>query len=346
MSIKRDLFSSIKPLAILAVVGAASTFHSAEATEGGISHYIPGVYNDFFMNKQMDPGFYFRDDLMYYGGQFPNGVTLGRNAAINVDLDMWVNIAKLSWVSDFDILGARYAAGMFLPVVFDTNVAARIETGPFLRGRTFEGQDNRGGVGDMVVVPLSLTWRLGDVGINLSEAVFMPTGYYNADEIVNLGRNYWSFDTIAGLTWLHPTRGHEISFNVGFMSNTENDATQYQSGDEFHMDYTVAQHFSEEFGIGVTGYYYNQLSNDQSLQLDRLQQVINRLNQLRLQLGRQSLPDVGGFQGESAGIGPIVRYSPKFGGTQVHFIGKWIHEFDVQNRFKGDFGFLSVAFDF
>ncbi|MGJ0492346.1 SphA family protein [Methylobacter sp.] len=185
-----------------------------------------------------------------------------------------------------------------------------------------------------------------DVNVNVSEAVFMPSGFYDENEIVNLGRNYWSFYTIAGLTWLHPTRGHEISFNVGFMSNTENDTTQYQSGDEFHMDYTVAQHFSEEFGIGMTGYYYNQLSSDESPQLERLQQIINAQNQLRQVLGRSALPAVGGFQGESAGIGPIIRYSPKFGGKQVHFIGKWIHEFDVQNRFKGDIGMFSVALDF
>lgn len=198
----------------------------------------------------------------------------------------------------------------------------------------------------MIVVPLSLTWKWSDLNVNLSEAVIMPTGFYDEDEIVNLGRNYWSFDTIAGLTWLHPTRGHEISFNVGFMSNIENDATQYQSGDEFHMDYTVAQHFSEEFGIGVTGYYYNQLSNDKSPLLNQLSQVRNALNQVRVGLGQPLLPQVGGFQGEAAGIGPIIRYSPKFDDKQVHFIGKWIHEFDVQSRFKGEIGMLSVALDF
>jgi hypothetical protein len=133
-----------------------------------------------------------------------------------------------------------------LPIVFDANVGARVETGPFLRGRTFsfEGQENQGGMADLGVVPLSLTWKWSDVNVNLSEIVFMPSGFYDPDEIVNLGKNYWSFDTVAGLTWLHPTRGHEISFNVGFM------------------------------------------------------------------------------------------------------IAKWIHEFDVQNRFKGDIGMVSVALDF
>jgi hypothetical protein len=358
MTVKSGFFTSFKPLGIAVALMAASTFQGAKATEGGTSHYFPGVYNDFFMNMQLEPGFYFRDDLMYYGAQFPNGVTLGRNLSVKADLDMWLNTFKLAYISDFEVLGGRYGAALFLPVVFDANVAAQVEAGPFLRGRSFaiEGQDNRGGMADMVAVPLSLTWKWGDVNVNLSEAIFMPSGFYDEDEIVNLGRNYWSFDTIVGLTWLHPTRGHEISFNVGFMSNTENDATQYQSGDEFHMDYTVAQHFSEEFGIGVTGYYYNQLSNDESPLLDRLQTTIDRINARRSrinqalnQAGRSGislLPEVSGFQGEAAGVGPIVRYSPKFGDRQVHFIGKWIHEFDVRNRFKGEIGMFSVALDF
>jgi hypothetical protein len=333
---------------IFSTLAAMLVLQRAHAIEGGTSHYLPGLYNDFFMNLQVDPGFYFRDDLLYYGAQLPNDVTLGRNIVANAKLDLWASIFKLVYVTDFEVLGARYGAGLFLPVLFDTHVSARVEAGPFLRGRSFsfEGQDNRGGFGDLVVAPVSLTWKWGDFNVNLSEAVFMPSGFYDADEIVNLGKNYWSFDTILGLTWLHPTRGHEISFNVGFMSNTENDATQYQSGDEFHLDYTVAQHFSEEFGIGVTGYYYNQLSNDESPLLDRLRQIRDTQNRIRSALGQPALPGVGGFQGESAGVGPILRYSPKFGDRQIHFIGKWIHEFSATNRFKGDLGVISVALDF
>lgn len=320
---------------------------SAQATEGGTSHYMPGTYNDFFMNMQLQPGVYFRDDLMYYGAELPQTINLGRNIAVDVNVDSWVNIAKLSWVSDFQLLGGRYSAGLFVPIVFDLNISGKVQTGPFLDGlipsQDLESQSHRGGMGDMVAVPLSLSWKWQDFNATLTQAVFVPSGYYDHNEIVNLGRNHWSFDTIAGMTWLHPTRGHEISFNAGFMSNTENPATQYQSGDELHIDYTVAQHFSETFGIGVTGYYYHQLTKDESPLLDRVQQVINNLNLIRQTLGQETLPDVGGFKGESLGIGPIVRYSPRLGGAQVHFIGKWIHEFDVKNRMEGEVAMLSVA---
>lgn len=340
-------FASTKSI-LTSVILSLAAAPLAYATESASSHYMPGAYNDFFMNVQVDPGVYFRDDLTYYSANISNATTLGRNIATDVDLELWTNTFKLAYVSDLEILGGRYGAGLFLPVVFDANISAGVESGPFLRGRTvsFETQDNQGGMGDIVVAPLSLTWKWGDVSVNLTEAVFMPTGYYEAGDLVNLGRNHWSFDTVAGLTWLHPTRGHEVSFNVGFMSNTENDATQYQSGDEFHMDYTVAQHFSEAFGVGVTGYYYYQLSGDESPLLTQAAAVRNSVNTIRTALGRSALPEIGDFRGEAAGVGPIVRYSPKFGDKQVHFIGKWIHEFNVENRFKGEIGMVSVALDF
>jgi len=346
------MFGKMKTLAFskpaMTLVLSLAAFQGGQASESASSHYVPGAYNDFFMNVQVDSGFYFRDDLTYYSANFNNGTTLGRNIATEIDLELWTNTFKLAYVSDFEILGGRYGAGLFLPVVFDANISANVEAGPFLRGRTlsFETQDNQGGMADLVVAPLSLTWKWDDVSVNLSELVFMPTGYYQAGDLVNLGRNHWSFDTIAGLTWLHPKRGHEISFNIGYMSNTENDATQYQSGDELHLDYTVAQHFSEAFGVGVTGFFYYQLTDDESPLLDELRTVRNQVNTIRATLGRSTLPEVGGFRGEAAGVGPIVRYSPKFGDKQVHFIGKWIHEFNVENRFKGEVGMLSVALDF
>lgn len=309
------------------------SLNSAIATESGGSHYFPGAYNDFGMNLKLPPGLYFRDDLVYYGAKFSAGTTLGNFGVINLDEDLWTNLFKLAWVSDFKVLGANYSAVLVLPVIFDANLSGSVQFGP----HRISNHGNRGGMGDLAVAPLSLTWKWGDVNVDLSQYIFMPTGYYDANNIINLGRNYWSFDTLLGMTWIDSTRGHEISFRAGFMSNTENDATQYQSGDEFHLDYMVAQHFSETFAIGVTGYYYTQLSDDRS-------PLLNKLAQLRSRI--PGLPTVNGYRGEAAGIGPAVLYSPLLGGKRISFIGKWIHEFDVKNRFNGDIGMLSVALEF
>ncbi|QSA97778.1 transporter [Methylococcus sp. EFPC2] len=319
-------------IAAATALTAVLPLNPALAIEGGASHYLPGAYNDFGMNLQVPPGFYFRDDLTYYWAQFPDGTTLGRFGAVHLDQDLWLNNFKLAWASDFEVLGARYGAALILPVVFDFNLSGSIQFGP----HQVSGRNNNGGIGDIAVAPLSLTWKWGDVHVNLSQFVFLPTGDYAAEKVVNLGLNRWSFETLAGLTWLDADRGHEISFNIGFISNTRNAATDYQSGDELHIDYTVAQYLSEAFGVGVTGYYYTQLSDDKSPLLDRLDQARRFLN----------LPGVDGYRGEAAGIGPAILYSPEIGGKRVSFIGKWIHEYDVNNRFKGELGMLSVALDF
>jgi hypothetical protein len=310
---------------------AAGWLRPVSALEGGSSHYFPGAYNDFGMNLQMAPGVYFRDDLTYYTGRIGGGLTLGRNELIGADVNLWFSNFKLAYVSDLEFFGGRYGAALVIPVIFDLNLFGNIQAGSFERS----GSGNRGGMGDLVAVPLSLTWKWDDFNVNLSEFVFTPSGYYDGDNIINLGRNYWSFDTVAGVTWLHPTGGHEVSFNLGFMSNLKNTFTDYQSGDELHLDYTVAQHFSEEFGIGVTGFFYHQLTDDHSPLLVRLDADLIRIGK----------PGVGGFRGEGAGVGPIIRYSPMIGDQRVNVIGKWLHEYDVRNRFHGDVGMLSVALD-
>ena len=44
-----------------------------------------------------------------------------------------------------------------------------------------------------------------NTGVN----VYVPVGGYNPDDIINRGRNYWSFVPTFSYTFLHPKRGHE-----------------------------------------------------------------------------------------------------------------------------------------
>jgi hypothetical protein len=98
--------------------------------------------------------------------------------------------------------------------------------------------------------------------LTFSPGISAPTGKYDADDLLNLGRNYWAFDLAGSYTWLHPTRGHEISLNAGFLFNNENPDTDYTTGTEFHLDWLIGQYFSESFGVGINGYYYQQITDD------------------------------------------------------------------------------------
>lgn len=146
MSTKNTFFNCFQLLATALIFTVFSVLQGVQASEGGSSHYAPGVYDDFFMNAQKSPGIYLRDDMMYYGAKSPNTINLGKNLAVDVSVDAWINITKLLWVSDYEILGAHYSAGLILPIVYDMNVSGSVQTGPFLArhlgGNTIEGQDN------------------------------------------------------------------------------------------------------------------------------------------------------------------------------------------------------------
>jgi len=47
-------------------------------------------------------------------------------------------------------------------------------------------------------------------------------------------------------------------------------------------------------------------------------------------------------EGGLGGIGPIITYSTKIGKSHLDFNARWIHDFDVSNRFEGE-GFNLTA---
>lgn len=108
---------------------------------------------------------------------------------------------------------------------------------------------------DAAFVPAQLNWSLGNFSFKLAEVTIAPTGGYNDNDVVNLRCNYWSFDTVGAVTWLDPSLGSEISLAPGIMYNTEINATDYQTGAEFHLDFTAKHFLTETLSVGLRGYW-------------------------------------------------------------------------------------------
>lgn len=51
-----------------------------------------------------------------------------------------------------------------------------------------------------------------------------------------------------------------MSIAPGVMVNTENTATDYKTGTEFHMDFVANLFVSESLAFYLRGYYYKQLT--------------------------------------------------------------------------------------
>jgi len=165
-------------------------------------------------------------------------------------------------------------------------------------------------------------WR--DLELTVAPGVRPPTGIYDKNRLLNTGRNYWAFDNTVAYTWLHAKRGHEVSLSLGYIFNTTNPVTKYTTGNEFHLDWLVGQHFNERrFGVGATGYWYIQTTNDQGPLPGRLR------------------PDK--FDAQGVGVGAAVLWTPKVFGKDVNLIAKWIHDLYTKRRFEGDLFMISVA---
>lgn len=303
-------------LLALACLVPGLAFRHARAAEGGYSNYIPGTYGDFAMAVAPSETWTLRNDVYYYDASGDRALRSGK-LEVGVDLDFLINFTTLLWKPGVEVLGAQLAAGVLVPMV-DLHLDSRLSVG----GLTVDSSDRAAGLGDITVIPLVLYWKKSKIHAAFAQYVIAPTGDYDVDNDINDGLNYWSIDTNFALTYLDPQAGRELSFNVGHIYNTENHDTDYQTGRELHLDVALNQFLSDTLAVGLHGFYLQQITGDS---------------------GRGAI--LGDFEAEVAGVGPAVLWTPNIVGRSVSVVGKWLHEFDADNRLEGDHLFLSLVVD-
>ena len=290
---------------------------SAQAVEGGYSNYIPGTYGDFAAAVEPLSQFTIRNDIYYYQADDSKAVHDGL-IEVDADLKISMNLLTLLYKPDVEVFGAHYGFGALVPIVY-TDIDAGLRIG----GSTVRRQDDVVGLGDIVIIPGIFFWERDNFHFTLAEYIVTPTANYDSDDLANTGLNYWTFDTDMALTYLNEETGQDYSINIGYNYNTENSDTDYQSGQEFHIDYMINQFLSEAWAVGIQGFYYKQVTGDS---------------------GDGAI--LGDFKAEAAGIGPAVLFNTKIGNQEVSFIAKWIHDYHAEKRMEGDHVFLSFAMGF
>ncbi len=290
---------------------------SAQAAEGGYSNYIPGTYGDFAAAVEPPTKFTVRNDIYYYQADGARSVRSGLIEA-DADLEFIMDFLTLLYKPDVEILGAHYAFGVFIPIVH-----ADIDTGIRLGNLQVRRQEDTFGLGDITLIPAVLYWNRGNYHFALAEYIVTPTGEYDTDDLANTGLNYWTFDTDVTVTYLNEKTGQDYSINIGYNYNTENSDTDYQTGQELHIDYMINQFLSESWAIGIHGFYLKQVTGDS---------------------GDGAI--LGDFKAEAAGVGPALLWNTKSFGREVTFIAKWLHEYHAERRFEGDHVFVSFAMSF
>ena len=143
----------------------------------------------------------------------------------------------------------------------------------------------------------------------------------------DVGFSRWTFEPCASVSWLSSKIGLEISAFAGFDFNTRNEDTDYTTGTQFHLDFTVAEHlplWGGFIGIGFNGFCYDQITGDSG-----------------------TGAKLGDFTGRTLGVGPVLSYATKLCGKYdlVSEI-KWLPELDVAKRTNGDYVWCKFALVF
>lgn len=259
---------------------------NSAATEFGGSNYLPGFYGDFAMAQLPDHGTYFNNFFAAYQD-------------INGDTGTLLEMPGVMHISEYKILDGHFVAGIYPGVL-----ASKDHTG----SNSFE----RVGLGDFYIQPAGMSWNYEKFSAMLFEGIVAPTGRYEKGDF-NTGRNYWTFDHNLLLTWRLPL-DTEVSLGLGYMNNTKNPATDYHSGDEFHLDYTAAYYFSPSVGLGIAGSYYQQVDKDTAP-------------------GDTVIAD----SGEASTLGPAILYTPKINNEDITISLKWLREFNVSGRLPQEY---------
>ncbi len=282
------------------IVKMASFPAPAYATEGGGGAYPNGA-EDFMAGALPPPGTYFLNYVDYYHASSLKD-NHGDRLVPDFDLDVAVNVFRLVHVTKLEVLGANWAIHAFLPIMH-MDVDATIGDGTI-------GRDDKTGLGDVIVDPFILGWHFKNVHVITGLDVYVPVGSYDEDDLANTGRNYWTFEPVAAVTYL-ADNGIELSGKFMYDFNLENPDTNYRSGQEFHVDYTAGYHVDKSLAVGIGGYYYYQTTDDE---LD----------------GDKVEPD--GFKGRVVAVGPQASYCYK----NMAFTLKWQKEFEARNRPEGN----------
>ena len=290
---------------------------NAVAKEGA-DQYPHGAEN-WLAGALPPPGNYFLNYFGHYSGKLRDG---DGDKVAGTSVSATFNAFRYVKVTNTKILGGDWAMHIIVPVVHQ-----KVKLG---------NSATVSGLGDFIFTPFAVGWHAGDWHWLATLELYAPTGKYKSgDPRKSIGANYWSIEPVFAFTWL-PKSGWEISARFMYNIKAKNKdfrpapgapKMDYESGDEFHVDYLVGKRFGP-WGVGLSGYYVKQTTNDK--------------------LDGQTIPSAlgpwsSGRKGEVFAIGPSVTYT---GPTGTMFIAQWQHETHTKNRFSGDKAWFRLIMPF
>ena len=298
---------------IVALVFMLVWSKDAKAVEGGMSPYLKGSAG--FMSGFLPPqGGLIVINPFYYHFNGSAGTEV-RNGNVEVGIDVKIDAPLLQGVytTSFKPFGATYAFGAVIGWVW-ADISATVQAPA---GNVALSQDTNG-FGDSLVMPIILGWHSGDLHMIASLPVYIPTGAYTTGHL-SVSKNVWGLMPTLALTWFNPMSGWDLSGSTTFVFLTNNNATDYQSGVLWHLDWAIGKHLGK-WELGVAGNFVEQITGDSG-----------------------SGAKLGDFKAHSIGIGPAINYNAMIGPAPLIFSAKWEPDVSASKTFKGDVIMVSLS---
>ena len=294
--------NSLRAVALAAAIATTAT--PSFAAEGGGTSWPLGLEN-FVAAALPPPGFYGMVFGNYYhADRLKDGQ--GNTIPLAFDVKAAVVAPRGVWVTGEKVLGGQLAFHAVAPLVnLKVSVAGTSQS--------------KSGLGDITVGPV--------LGYHFSPALHAvavvdftaPTGRFDKNDLANIGRNYWTIRPVWAMTYIEPT-GFNGDFVALYNHNVKNKDTDYKSGDEVNVDYSLGWGLGNGFVVGVGGHLYRQITDD-----------------------KQAGTSVGtdGNRGRSVSIGPSIMYNSNKG---WFFTVKWQKEAGVRNKAEGNALWIKAVF--
>lgn len=179
---------------------------------------------------------------------------------------------------------------------------------------------NEIGLGDVGISPFVYLYENQDSQIFVSfwEFVFMPTGDYDKDNGVNIGRDAWWFQHQLAFGW-YPGR-YGIDFNINYFQFTESDELQYDEPDALEFETVVHYGITEKLRAGVNGAYWRGLDN---AEIDDATLQDSKPMNFKLGLNLSYILN----ENSTVGI-------------------RWMHDIDSENSTKGNWTYVKFTYAF
>ncbi|WP_395335455.1 transporter [Novosphingobium sp. BL-8H] len=308
-------------ITVAALAGFCMAGTPAQATEGGASIYLLGSGGADAAVQPPVEGVYIDSTYYVYDGSVDadKNLVVGGKVAAGLKSTIVAQFVTLLWVPSTNFLGGTLALGPALPVAAPMVNADISVTGPLGNSISRTVRDSTLTVGDPLM-NASLGWTWDKLHLTASGFVNIPVGHYREDQLANISFHRWAGDASLAASWHDTQSGWDVSAKAGVTFNGNNDYTDYNSGNNFHLEGAVEKTFSPKFSAGVQGYWYKQISADTG-----------------------AGAKLGSFEGEVAALGGTLAYNTVLGRSPTTFRLRVLQEFDAKRRQEGTVAMFSVT---